>query len=223
MAKRRVNPFVLYFPIAGLLVAVAIVAVTFYLQRDQVPETQATASKTGTAPSAADHAVSVEDFKSQFPRRATQQVWFQVSDENMPSTEHDSTLPDGAVYVRTNADYSKWLLGTPIELHIPQIATSHFAVVDRIEADGLGSATIYAIPDEAEEIFERLILTYSEDSTLAYIFTRAGSYELTASGHVGLLIPSSSLSIVQDPTISDVGNSTRGRYAEAKYLPRRTE
>lgn len=223
MRVRRNNRFVFCVLLVSLLIATAFVVVILYVRQDQASAVLPLANQAQDASDAADGTHATENIHGRFPRRLAKQAWFEVSGEALSGIENDSERPKNSVYVRTNADYSEWLLGTPIELYIPQTNTTHFAVVDRIKADGSGNATVYAIPDETEENFERLVLTYSEESTMAYISIKTGSYELTAAGGIGLLVPKSSLTIARDPTISDVGNSTENRYADAEYLPRRSE
>ena len=159
---------------------------------------------------------------TQFPPRRVQQAWFQLGDDEQPTLAPGKKLPEGAVHVRVSDLYKEWLLGTPVEVHIPQNDETYDALVERITPDSFGNTTIHAVPNPSEEVFERLILTYDSKSTLAYVSTTVGSYELTASGDIGLLVPGSSLGVTKDPTLPDVGTSKRW-YEDAEYVPQRTD
>lgn len=222
MKKRKVNRIAIFGGMAGVLVLVAI-GVLYALQQEN-PETSAplVASPPDPSPEISVPAAKEDSAQDKFPPRRTQQAWFTTANVDIPSATPDQELPKDSVYVRVSDTYRQWLLGTPVEIYIPQTDVTYTGIVDRIEPDGFGNTTIYAGPEPEDSVFQRLILTYNHKNTLAYVSTREGGFELTASSEFGLLIPSSSLRIAKDPTIPDVGKTKRDRYRDAEYVPRRT-
>ena len=221
MNRRKVNQLAIYGGIASVLLLIAVGV--FYLFLDENPDVSAPVAISPPVPvPTIDVPITKADSaRDKFPPRRTQQVWFTAADVEVPSSIPDHELPKDAVYVRVSDNYRQWLLGTPVEIYIPQSDSTYAGFVDRIEPDGFGNTTIYAEPGPEDSVFQRLILTYNHKNTLAYVSTREGNFELTASSEFGLLIPSSSLQIAKDPTIPDVGTTQRDRYRDAEYVPRR--
>lgn len=158
-----------------------------------------------------------------FPPRRLQIAWTEIPSQNNLPTAKWPRVPDHAVFVNLNDHFDQWLLHTPVEIHIPHIDTTYNAVVDRITPNGLLSTTIHASAASNEQNLQRLILTFGEDQTLAYVSTNHGSWELTGDGQIGWLVSSSDLKRSQDYSESDVLNEHYDRYADAEYVPRRSE
>ena len=109
---------------------------------------------------------------SKYPARQIRSAWVPVSQTSEPRISHPENLPIDAAFVKLNDSYSNWLLGTPIDIQIPQIDKTYQAIVDRIEPDSFNNITIYAEPADKEEEFVRLILTYNRTNTREYIATQ---------------------------------------------------
>ena len=167
--------------------------------------------------------VTSRAIQSGFPPRKLQIAWTEIpSPNNLPKSKW-SRVPDHAVFVSLNGRFDQWLLNTPVEIHIPHINETYHAVVDQITPNGLLSTTIRASPDSDKQDLKRLVLTFSEDQTLAYVSTSQGSWELTGDGQIGWLVSSADLKRSQDYSESDVLNESYDRYAGAEYVPRRSE
>ena len=223
MSRRKTNQLAIYGGIAGILILVAIGV--FYVFQEENPEISAPVVSSSLEPSPAISIppVKADSARDKFPPRRTQQAWFATANVDIPSATPHQELPKDSVYVRVSDTYRQWLLGTPVEIYIPQTDVTYTGLVDRIEPDGFGNTTIYAGPEPEDEVFQRLILTYNHKNTLAYVSTKEGGFEMTASNEIGLLIPSSSLRIAKDPTMPDVGTTNRDRYKDAEYVPRRSD
>ena len=221
MDRRQVNQLAIYGGIAGVLVLVVIGVFYVFVQENSDVSTPVVASPPEPSSAIKIPVTKVDSARDKFPPRRTQQAWFTTANVEIPSSTPNQELPKDSVYVRVSDTYRHWLLGTPVEIYIPQSDTTYTGFVDRIEPDGFGNTTIYAEPGSEDSVFQRLILTYNHKNTLAYVSTREGNFELTASSEFGLLIPSSSLRIAKDPTVPDVGTTQRDRYRDAEYVPRR--
>ena len=161
--------------------------------------------------------------QTNFPPRKLQIAWTEISSQdNLPKSKW-SRVPDHAVFVSLNSRFDQWLLHTPVEIHIPHINKTYRAVVDQITPNGLLSTTIRASPDAEEQDLKRLVLTFGEDQTLAYVSTNQGSWELTGDGQIGWLVSTADLKRSQDYSEPDVLNEHYDRYAGAEYVPRRSE
>ena len=158
-----------------------------------------------------------------YPPRKQQIAWTEIQiDDSIPISKWPR-VPDHAVFVSLNDRFDQWLLHTPVEIRIPHSDRTYHALVDRITPNGLASTTIRASPDPDEHDLKRLILTFGEDQTLAYISTNQGSWELTGDGQIGWLVSTTELKRARDYSESDVINEHYDRYADAEYVPRRSE
>lgn len=223
MNRRKANQFVIFAGIAGVLLLVALGVFYMFLEETPevtVPVVASTPEPTAVIPIPPAKAESARD---KFPPRRTHQAWFTSANVEIPSSRPDQELPKDSVYVRVSDSYRQWLLGTPVEIYIPQTDVTYTGFVERIEPDGFGNTTVYAGPAPEDSVFQKLILTYGQKNTLAYVSTKEGSFEMTASNEFGLLVPSSSLRIAKDPTMPDVGTAKRDRYKDAEYVPRRSD
>ena len=221
MNRRKVNQLAIYGGIASVLLLIAVGVFYVFLEENPDVSKPVVASPPEPLPTISIPVTKTDSARDKFPPRRTQQAWFTIANVEVPSSIPDHELPKDSVYVRVSDSYRQWLLGTPVEIYIPQSDSTYTGFVDRIEPDGFGNTTIYAEPGPEDSVFQRLILTYNHKNTLAYVSTREGNFELTASSEFGLLIPSSSLRIAKDPTIPDVGMTQRDRYRDAEYVPRR--
>lgn len=161
--------------------------------------------------------------QTDYPPRKQQIAWTEIQLDNTLPKSKWTRVPDHAVFVSLNDRFDQWLLNTPVEVHIPHIDKTYNAVVDRITPNGLASTTIRASPDPNENDLKRLILTFAEDQTLAYVSTVQGSWELTGDGQIGWLVSTAELKRSQDYSEPDVLNEHYDRYADAEYVPRRDE
>ena len=166
--------------------------------------------------------------QSPYPPRQTRQAWYGLNANEVNVIKGSDEFPPNTDFVKLTGDYEKWLLGTPVEILIPQIAKKFEAQVDRITPDGFGNTTIYASPKDgdADSKFRQLILTYNTAAALAYVLTDEGSYEMTQladSDDIAHIIPTDSLHNQQDFTLEDTGTSIRDRHSDAIYVPKRQE
>ena len=158
-----------------------------------------------------------------YPPRKQQIAWTEIELDNSLPKSKWARVPDHAIFVSLNDHFDQWLLNTPVVVHIPHIDKTYNAVVDRITPNGLLSTTIRASPDADEIELKRLIVTFGEDQTLAYVSTTQGSWELTGDGQIGWLVSTAELKRTQDYSEPDVLNEHYDRYAGAEYVPRRDE
>lgn len=158
---------------------------------------------------------------SPIPSRKLRQAWFEPARRELKLVNRPEGLPEDSSYVTLAGEYEKWLLGTPVEVPIPQIKKRYRSIVDRIKPDQFGNTTIYAKPDRDEKELARLIITFNSTHTIAYVSTTVGSYELSGTATGGWLTPTSSLQQNRDFTIPDVVNRKRDRYANTPYVPPR--
>lgn len=220
MTNKKRGGAALYGGIAGGLI-VLVVGLFFVFEKPptEIPEPE-TADAPEPTPQIAVPVAKQKSVQDEFPLRRTHQAWFATTNPEIPASTPEQELPKDSVYVRVSDSYRQWLLGTPVEIYIPQTDVTYTGIVDRITPDGFGNFTVYAGPEPDDSVFKKLILTYNQKNTLAYVSTLEGNFELTASGEYGLLVPSSSLPIAKDPSIPDVGER-EDRYKDAEYVPRR--
>ena len=159
----------------------------------------------------------------QVPPRRVESVWTNVINRQDIDQTLWPNVPDHAVFVDLNGHFQQWLLGTPVNIQIPQTGKTYAARVDRITPNGSSSTTIHAAPTEEESELERLILTFSADQTLAYISSHQGNWELNGDSQTGWLVSSAKLNRSRDYSESDVRIRDYDRYANAEYVPRRTD
>lgn len=171
-----------------------------------------------------DHAHADESDDPQFPPRKLRHAWHEIQANEQVASSGSQSATDDSVHVKLTGEYAQWLIGTPVEISIPQINKSYRSIVDRIVPDGFGNTSIYAKPDsEEEEEFQRLIVTFGASQTFAFVSTSEGSYELQGTDEAGWLTPTSSLRENIDYTKKDVAETRRDRHANTKYVPRREE
>lgn len=157
------------------------------------------------------------------PDRKLRYAWQRTPVTALNEIERPENLPDESVHITLPGDYGQWLLGTPVEVEIPQTSKKFRSVVDRIVPDEFGNTKIFTKPSPDEEEFHRLIVTYTDTHTIAYVSTALGSYELTAGESGGWLIPTSSLNKRRDFSLKDTGESLRFRHTKTRYVPPRDE
>ena len=204
------------------IVALLVVAYVFVLNESS--EVESTLTEVEQSPTTVTSTQMTGVTKQpNFPPRKPQIAWTEItSDDSLPKSKW-SRVPDHAIFVSLNGRFDQWLLNTPVEVHIPHVDTTYRAIVDEITPNGRHSTTIRASPASDENDLNRLILTYGQDQTLAYVSTKQGSWELTGDGQIGWLVSSAELKRSQDYSESDILNENFDRYAGAEYVPRRTE
>lgn len=170
-----------------------------------------------------DHRHSDEHEDSHFPPRKLRHAWIENQANQQSAPSRPEGLSEDSVYVTLTGDYAQWLLGTPVEIDIPQTDKTYRSVVDRIVPDGFGNTSIYAKPEEEEEEFQQLIVTFGGSQTFAYVSTTVGTYELHGTDETGWLTPTSSMRENIDYTKKDVAETRRDRHANTKYVPRRED
>ena len=166
---------------------------------------------------------SQEISNQQFPPRKLRQAWYETSGKDARMLTRPKDMPDDSSYVTLTGEYDQWLLGTPVEISIPQTGKRYRSIVDRIAPDELGNVTIHAKPDTDEEEFLRLIVNYSSTQTLAYVSTTLGSYELAGTEKGGWLTSTTSLQKKRDYTLKDLMETQRDRHATTKFVPPRED
>lgn len=212
-----------YATVAGIgIVALLVVAYVYFRNESPVDESTVTHVEHSSPAASSSHVTSTTS-QPNYPPRRPQIAWTEItSDENLPKSKW-SRVPDHAIFVSLNDRFDQWLIDTPIEIRIPHIDATFRAVVDEITPNGLHSTTIRASAASDEHDLNRLILTFGEDQTLAYVSTKRGSWELTGDGQIGWIVSSADLKRSQDYSESDILNENFDRYAGAEYVPRRTE
>lgn len=164
-----------------------------------------------------EHTASID---STVPSRTTYYAWFEPDTSTVK--RHDD-IPAEAVYVSLYDEFDKWLIGSKIVVKIPQTQELHQAVVSRMERDDFGNQRIWAEPDHDEEKFSQLIVTVSDNQTLAYVSTEHGNYEMTGTSDGGWLVPTQVLQANIDTAKKDVLGTLRNRHINTKYVPKRTD
>ena len=158
-----------------------------------------------------------------YPPRTVRQAWHHATAEDEELFPRPENLPDDSSYVKLTGEYDQWLLGTPVEVTIPQTGKRYRSIVDQVTPDEFGNIVIHAKPDTDENEFRRLILTFSDSQTLAYVSTTLGSYELTGSEKVGWITSTNTLQKRRDYSQKDVIETQRDRHATTKYVPPRED
>lgn len=207
-----------WFGLATVLVLVGSFT-TYYFW----PNEAATVGETPDLYKEPDELVTQEVSDKQFPPRKLRQAWLETSGKDAKLVSRPRDLPGDSVFVRLTGEYDQWLLGTPVEISIPQTGKRYRSVVDRISPDEFGNVIIHAKPDTAEEEFLRLILTFNSAQTLAYVSTTLGSYELTGTENGGWITSTNSLQEKRDYSQKDVMETQRDRHANTKYVPPRED
>lgn len=218
MGKRSRIAIVVGVGLTGL-----VLSAVFLFHADPVAETlefitsPADTAVTVAAPSAA--ACGLPDF----PPRRKQTAWTAMPSDPFRATEQWSNVPDHAVFVRLDGQYEQWLLGSPVDIYIPHLDKTLTAVVDRIRPNGVKSMTIHAVPAENEQILKKLVLTFSEVQTLAHVTTNQGSWEMNGDHEIGWIVATADLHKSRDFSETDVKMHDYDRYANAEYVPKRTD
>lgn len=205
----------------GLAVALVLIGtfVAYYFWPNEGTVGEQTAELIKTPDGSATQEIS----EPQFPPRKLRQAWYETSARDAKMHTRPKDMPDDSTYVTLTGEYDQWLLGTPVEISIPQTGKRYRSIVDRIAPDELGNVTIFAEPDTDEEEFLRLIVNYSSTQTLAYVSTTLGSYELTGSEKGGWLTSTTSLQKRRDYTLKDLKETQRDRHADTKFVPPRED
>lgn len=166
------------------------------------------------------HPKNASSIGSTIPSRKTYYAWFEPD----PNTiERDKEMPAEAAYVSLYGEFDKWLIGSKVVVEIPQTQELYRTVVNRMEVDDFGNQRIWTEPDVDEEEFSQLILTVSDNQTLAYVSTEHGNYELTGTSDGGWLVPTKVLQAQIDTTKKDVLGRLRDRHTNTKYVPKRPD
>ncbi len=170
-----------------------------------------------------DHDEPTSNAESQFPPRKLRYAWHETDPNDQDAPRLPEGMPDDSIYVTLTGEYSQWLLGTPVEIAIPQIDKTYKSVVDRIVPDEFGNTSIYAKPEAGEKEFQQLIVTFGKAQTFAYVATTEGSFEFHGTDEAGWLTPTSSMGQHIDYSKPDVAETRRDRHANTKYVPRRED
>ena len=159
----------------------------------------------------------------EYPPRKVRQAWYKTNGKAETMVTRPLDLPIDSSYVMLTGEYDQWLLGTPVEIAIPQTGKRYRSIVDRIAPDEFGNVSIHAKPDEHEEEFLHLIVTFNSEQTLAYVTTTVGNYELNGSGRGGWVSSTSSMQKKRDFSLKDLMETQRDRHATTKYVPPRED
>lgn len=170
-----------------------------------------------------ENAVDPHLEEPQFPPRSARQAWFKLAAKEARLVNRPHDLPGDAAYVALTGEYEKWLLGTPVEILIPQTGKRYRSVIDRITPDEFGNTTIQGKPDANETELSSLLLTFNDTQTFAYISTNVGGYELAGSDKGGWITPTRSLQEERDYSQPDVLQTKRDRHATTQYVPPRND
>lgn len=202
---------------------VLIVVLYFYTTNNTEINDSSIAEVSHTAANVPTHETTEKATQANYPPRKPHIAWTEIElDDSLPKSKW-AHVPDHAVFVSLNDRFDQWLLDTPVEIYIPHTDKTYNAIVDRIVPNGLRSTTIRASPGSDEHDLKRLILTFGEDLTLAYVSTSQGSWELTGDGQIGWLVSTAELKRTQDYSQPDVLNEHYDRYAGAEYVRKRNE
>lgn len=163
-----------------------------------------------------------ELLRPRIPPRKKRIAWEKLELHSNIDVSKWPRIPQNASFVAFSDPFEDWLLHSPIEIYIPQIDQNYRGIVDKITNNGRHSTTIRASPQAGETDLQRLILTYGENQTMAYISTRQGSWELTGDDYLGWIVSTTSLKKGRNYPETDVLNPAYDRYAEAEYVPRKS-
>ena len=213
----------LYATLSGIA-ALACIGVGYWYFGEQA-SFDAGHAESADAPHVADSSLLNEPISqsTSFPPRRPQTAWTAVAIDNSDPASKWAHVPEHATFVRLNDRFDEWLLNTPIEIHIPDGDHTFHAIVEQITPNSPTSTTIRASPAPEEHQLGRFILTFGIDHTLAYVTSKHGRWELVGDGEIGWLVSTSDLKRSQDYGESDVLIERRDRYANAEYVPRRSE
>ena len=206
-----------------LILAIALVVFVSFVVYYFWPEEHTKVDDSIATDTHLDDSVTQNPPDPQFPPRSLRQAWYQATVEDEELFPRPENLPSDSSYVTLTGEYDQWLLGTPVEIAIPQIGKKYRSIVDEITPDEFGNTIIHAKPDTDEDEFRRLILTFNDSHTLAYVSTTLGSYELTGSERVGWITSTNSLQKRRDYSQKDVVETQRDRHANTKYVPPRED
>lgn len=223
MTKRK-RPFERYSGLKlWLLLGIALVVFGSFMAYYFWPTEDTLDGKSASLEELPDDLAAQETADPQYPPRTLRQAWHQVSAEDEDLFPRPENLPDDSSYVTLTGEYDQWLLGTPVEIAIPQTGKKYRSIVDEIAPDEFGNTIVHAKPATDEDEFRRLILTFSDSQTLAYVSTTLGSYELTGSEKVGWITSTNTLQKRRDYSQKDVIETQRDRHANTKYVPPRED
>ena len=212
-----------YATSAGIAVVALLVVAYLYIWNESSDDEPTLTDVEHSSPPVPPSQMTSGASQTNYPPRKPQIAWTEIkSDDSLPKSKW-SRVPDHAIFVSLNDRFDQWLLHTPVEVRIPHIAATFSAIVDEITPNGRHSTTIRASAASDEQDLNRLILTYGQDQTLAYVSTKQGSWELTGDGQIGWLVSTAELKRSQDYSESDILNENFDRYSGAEYVPRRTE
>ena len=164
-----------------------------------------------------------EEDSDSFPPRRAFFAWTPLPATEYRAREEWSHVPTHASFVRINDRIDHWLLGTPLEILIPQTNRTFHAKVDAIKPNAANSMTILASPDKHEHDLQRFILTYGSDHVLGYLTTQTNNWEINGDGQVAWIVSGQKLNRSKDYSKEDVIHREVYRYANAEYLPKRKE
>lgn len=198
-----------------------VLAGLWYVYYHEVNKSRITSLLTDTTVDPNHPSLATTNLGEVFPPRRTYTVWDDVPDPGSVDRSVWRHVPDQAKFVMLSQDFNQLLLNTPLEIHIPQTKETHSAIVDRIVPTAFGATTVYAKPKEGETVLERLILTYNEVDTMAYVSTTQGNWELKGDGKIAWIVSTQDLKRNQDYSRPDILNEPEFRYAGAEYVPRR--
>lgn len=214
---RNVRLLVLLSITLTLVLISSYVAVEYFRSQKNIDSNE---SQLATSHDSYVHPKDASSLGSTIPPRKTYYAWFEPD----PSTiERDEEIPAEAAYVSLHGEFDKWLIGSKVVVEIPQTQERYRTVVHRMEVDDFGNQRIWAEPDDDEEEFSQLILSVSDNQTLAYVSTKHGNYELTGTADGGWLVPTQVLQANIDTSKNDVLGRLRDRHSNTKYVPKRSE
>jgi hypothetical protein len=223
---RKTRNLRLKLGLAAIIVHALIVSVvTYYFVRPngEADDGEFAVMDTKLDGSSLDGSAIEETTDPQYPPRKLRYAWYETSGRDSKLIPRPQNLPVNSSYVKLTGEYDQWLLGTPVEISIPQTGKRYRSIVDRIAPDELGNVSIHAKPDVDEEEFLHLIVTFSSKKTLAYVSTTVGSYELSGSERGAWITSTESKQKQRDFTLKDVMETKRDRHATTKYVPPRED
>ena len=203
----------------ALVLILFLIVVYLWLNSDGEDESEEVAEPDPKSESS----IAQVDPAPQFPPRKLRRAWLEPSGTGPDGIDPPQNVSQDSTYVMLTGDYDQWLIGTPVEVVIPQTKKRYRSIVDRIAPDDFGNITIHTNPDVGEDEFLHLIMTLDNSHTFAYVSTTAGSYEFVGSKQGGWITPSSSLHQNIDYSEVDVLKTRRDRHVNTKYVSRREE
>lgn len=203
-----------------LAVATALVVFVFFVAYFSWPEQDTQAGDSISTNALLDDPDIQEAPEPEFPPRKLRQARYGSSAKDSKLIPRPENLSNDSRYVALSGEFDQWLLGTSVEVSVPQTGKRYRSIVDRIAPDQFGNTTIHAKPDSDEEEFQHLIVTYSSSQALAYVSTTLGSFELTGSEKGRWITTTHSLQKKRDYSQKDVLETQRDRHATTtRYVP----